>query len=107
MDRDKPPNGLQTAGQALWAELLDAFELVEHERRLLVEACRCADVLDQLAAVVASEGVMDASGRVHPAVVEARQQRLVLTRLVASLRVPDDESGRPPRRGAARGPYVA
>ncbi|MFC5208610.1 hypothetical protein ACFPM0_18860 [Pseudonocardia sulfidoxydans] len=48
---------------------------------------------------------MGPDGRVHPAVIEARQQRLTLARLVASLRVPDDGDVRPQRRGAARGFY--
>lgn len=110
MDRQIPPRGLQAAGKALWGELLDAFELGQHEQRLLIEACRTADSLDALAEVVATEGVMGADGRPHPALVEQRQQRLVLARLVASLRVPSDEdepSGRPQRRGGARGAYGA
>ena len=50
--------------------------------------------------------------RVHPAIVEARQLRIALARLSASLRLPAGEEGdepqhlrRPQRRGAARGVY--
>ncbi|WP_219413938.1 hypothetical protein [Pseudonocardia nigra] len=107
MNRDDPPPGLQDAGRALWRDLLDAFQLAEHERRILLECCRTADSLDQLAEVVASEGVMEpGTGRVHPALVEQRQQRAILAKLVASLRVPDDSDERPQRRGAARPPQV-
>lgn len=79
----------------------------EHELGLLLEACRTSDDLDRLAAVVAVEGVV-VDGRPHPALVEARQLRIVLSRLIASLRVPDDpdgQSGRPQRRGGARAHY--
>ncbi|GEL22758.1 hypothetical protein PSU4_17120 [Pseudonocardia sulfidoxydans NBRC 16205] len=101
----RAPAGLKTSGRALWKAVTSDFDLAEHERRLLVEACRCADQLDELAAISAAEGSMGPDGRVHPAVIEARQQRLTLARLVASLRVPDDGDVRPQRRGAARGFY--
>jgi hypothetical protein len=45
----------------------------------------------------------------HPALIEARQQALVLSRLIASLRLPsgdvDEDLKRPQRRGASRGSY--
>ncbi len=46
----------------------------------------------------------------HPAIVEARQQSIVLTRLLASMRLPvgdEDDLTRPQRRGGARGAYAA
>lgn len=107
----RAPAGLKSAGRALWRAIVNEFELTESERRLLVEAARCADQLDDLAAVIAEHGTMCEDGRVAPAVIEARLQRLALARLVASLRVPDvdDEDGdpgaRPQRRGGARGAY--
>lgn len=92
----------------MWRAVTSEFELPEHELGLLLEACRTSDDLDRLASVVAGEGAV-VDGRPHPALVESRQLRLVLARLVASLRVPDDHpeeaAGRPQRRGAARGSY--
>jgi len=48
----------------------------------------------------------------HPAIVESRQQSIVLTRLLASLRLPVGDDAdlagnmrRPQRREAARGSY--
>ncbi|MDP9092280.1 MAG: hypothetical protein M3N95_04890 [Actinomycetota bacterium] len=45
----------------------------------------------------------------HPAMVEARQQSIVLARLLAVLRMPAGEEGgqlvRPQRRGGVRGAY--
>lgn len=105
----RPPAELRASGRALWRALHADFDLAQHEGRLLLEACRTADLLDALADQVSSQGVVDEGGKVAPAVVESRQQRLVLTRILASLRIPDDQDseGRPQRRGAARGAYGA
>lgn len=99
-----PPRGLGTAGRALWRELVKAYELQEHETRLLLECARTADLLDELQAEVRARGAVGEDGEVRRVVVEARQQRLVLARLVTSLRVPDADGARGPARGA-RGSY--
>lgn len=100
------PKGTGPSGRRLWREVQTRFELDEHERALLVEVVRTVDQLDALDAIVAAEGVLEAAtGRAHPALVEARQQLAILARLVATLRLPDDEDRRPQRRGAARGTY--
>jgi hypothetical protein len=104
------PSGLSTAGRALWRSVVADFDLDQHERLLLREACRTADRLDRLAGESARADVT-ARNRfgeivIHPAQVEARQQSLALARLLASLRLPaGEEDGRPQRRGAARGSY--
>jgi hypothetical protein len=76
-----------------------------HELGLLLEACRTSDDLDNLAKVIAADGPM-LDGKPHPALAEARQLRIVLSRLTASLRVPDEDENRPQRRGAARSHYA-
>jgi hypothetical protein len=91
--------------------VLEAFELDEHELALLRQAARTADLCDALQAIVDVEGPI-VDGRAHPAVVELRQQRIVLARLIVALRVPlgDQEdaatsaAGRLQRRGL-RGVY--
>ena len=102
---DRAPNGLKAPGRRLWKGVTEALELDEHERALLIEACRTADQLDLLDEVVADEGVL-VDGRAHPALVEARQQRITLTRLVAALRLPEDLE-RPELRPQRRGPRGA
>ncbi len=105
-----PPKGTGSSGSALWRDVLSKYELEEHETALLREAVRCVDQLDTLAAAVAADGAM-VDGRVHPALVESRQLRLALARLVAALRLPagdeDDQAAgrRPQRRVGARGVY--
>lgn len=105
-----PPSGLSTAGRALWRSVVADYDLDEHERLLLREACRTADRLDRLEKE-ATRAEVTARNRfgeivIHPAQVEARQQSLALARLLASLRLPSGtEEARPQRRGAARGSY--
>jgi len=112
-DAPEPPTGTGAAGRRLWASVTTDYDLDEHERAVLVEATRTVDVLDELDAAIRSEGAIVDSPqgrRANPAAVEARQQRVVLARLLAALRMPVGEAGdepanaRPRRRGP-RGVY--
>lgn len=86
-----PPAGLDARGRDLWRWLME-FEPETHELVLVLEACRIADRLDKLAAVLAKDGLMTTNAKdepiVHPALVEARQQTATLNRTLASLRIP-------------------
>lgn len=108
------PPGLDAAGKRLWRTLTgaDGFEFDEYEASLLLQACRCADTLDRLAAEAAAGPVTMTNHRgdriAAPALVESRQQSITLSRLLASLRLPSGEQEgerRPQRRGASRGSY--
>lgn len=106
----RPPSGLRLTGRALWRAVLRDFDLDEHERTILREACRTADTLDDLQAALTNDGVMGESSqgsRVHPALVELRQQRVTFARLLTALRIPSGEvsDGRGQVRGGARGVY--
>jgi len=114
MTAQKAPAGLRAPGRRLWSSVLDEYDLDEHERAMLLEACRTIDVLDQLDAAVRRDGPLVESPqgtRAHPAAVEARQQRIALARLLAALRLPAGEDGdhqataRPQRRVGVRTPY--
>jgi len=117
MDNDlHGEKSLAETGSKLWRAVTDDYELDAHEELLLLEACRTADVLHSLSELVETEGLLDASSqgrRAHPAVTEARQQRIVLARLLAALQLPvgeddadGDSSPSPPRRrGGPRGAY--
>jgi hypothetical protein len=109
-DIPPPPEGTGPEGAALWRSVLAAYELEEHEAALLRQAARVADACADLQAVLDADGLFVA-GKVHPASVELRQQRILLARLVAALRLPDDATEdegtkRPQRRGGPRGAYA-
>lgn len=94
----KPPSGLKRSGRSLWTAVLTDFDLSEHEVTVLREACRTADSIDLLQTTVDNDGVMSESSqgiRVHPALVELRQQRITFARLLAAMRVPlgEEEGG--------------
>lgn len=104
------PAGLKAGGRKLFRSVTEDFELGEHELSILLEASRTVDALDELEKIVRDEGVTNVSPqgvRAHPALVEARQQRVTLAKLVASLRIPlDDEqeaTRTPQRRSGVRG----
>jgi hypothetical protein len=98
--RPRAPRSLEAAGRRLWASVTAEFDLAEHELALLRQAAHTADLCDELQAGVERDGPILASTsgreRTHPALVELRNQRLLLARLVAMLRVPlgDEDSGR-------------
>ena len=105
----KQPNGLRTSGRALWIAVMTEYDLEEHEATILREACRTADSLDALQGLLDTEGHMGETAqgpRVHPALVELRQQRLAFARLMTALRIPQGEQdGRGQTRGTPRGVY--
>lgn len=105
----KNPSGLAAAGKRLWSSVTTDYDLDDHEARLLLEACRTVDLLDQLDAAVRRDGALVSSPqgeKAHPAAVEARQQRITLARLLAALRLPvGEQQGRTHQRVGARGVY--
>lgn len=112
MTERKTPRGLGTAGKKLWRSIVDEYEIEEHEALLLIEACRVSDRLDALAIAQKSAPLTVTNARgdevASPYLVESRQQAIVLSRLIASLRLPTGDEGeekRPQRRGGARGTY--
>ena len=80
-------------------------------RRLsCVSPCRTVDSLDDLQALLDAEGITSESSqglRVHPALVELRQQRIAFARLLTALRIPTGDAGvgRTQTRGGIRGVY--
>lgn len=108
----RAPARLGKSGRQLWRSIVDVYDLDTHEALTLTEACRVADRLDRLAeaADAAPLTVTNSKGDEvsQPLLVESRQQAVVFTRLLASLRLPvgdEDDASRPQRRGAARGAY--
>lgn len=103
------PRGLKTSGKALWRAVQEDYALDQHELTILREACRTADGIDALQAVLDREGTMSESSqgvRVHPVLPELRQQRIAFARLITALRIPAGETdGRTQVRPGVRGVY--
>lgn len=91
----RPPKGLHTRGRAFWRSVTDQYEVSLAEVELLTEACRTLDACEGLQQVVTRDGAMVAGSagqpRVHPALSELRAARVVLSRLLAQLQLPDED----------------
>ena len=97
----KAPVGTGAAGRRLWRAVTDQFDFDGHHLELLRAAVKVADVVAGLDELVAAEGLVVESphgSKAHPALVEGRQQRALLARLVAGLGLPDEERGVDGRR---------
>lgn len=109
MSSNRKPVGLDAAGKKLWSAVDSDFELAEHELAQLEEACRIRDTIVKLRGQVSADGLMIGSSqgsRLHPGVVEIRQQQLALARILATLKVPGlEEDGASSTRGV-RGVYA-
>jgi hypothetical protein len=87
------------------------FDLSSSELELLDEVARLLDEIDELRAAIQRNGISVAGStgqaRVHPALGEVRQHRLALGRLLAQLRLPDDENESVPSLTQVRGRKAA
>lgn len=94
-DLPQVPVGLGERGRQFWVDTWADYELTDSEAVLLEEACRVLDRLDGLDATIRREGMttVGSTGQsvIHPAIQEARQQQVVLHRLIAALSLPDEE----------------
>jgi hypothetical protein len=91
----RQPPGLDKAGAALWRRLIGAYELDQWELTVVEAACRQADDVARLEALLAAGGLVIAGSAGQPrlaqAVTEVRQGRLALVRLLDTLRLPADD----------------
>ncbi|WP_224279381.1 hypothetical protein [Streptomyces sp. LS1784] len=99
--------------RAVWHAVLSDFDLETHETALLHAICTTVQNLEDLDARVAADGAVietgrgaDAAVKPHPALIEARMQRMSLARLVTALRLPDTDGAQTQLR-PLRGVYSA
>jgi hypothetical protein len=81
---------------------MGSYDLAQYETVLLLQACRTADLLEELQDRVDRDGALIPWGdgvRPNPAAAEARRQRVALARLLAALQLPLEDEDRPGRRG--------
>ncbi|GAC1574394.1 MAG: hypothetical protein NVS3B18_07990 [Candidatus Dormibacteria bacterium] len=83
-----------------------AYELEVTELLVHVAAEHTADMLGELQAALDRDGVIGPDENVHPAAAELRTQRLTLAKLIATLRMPDDDGAVDQRLGGVRGMYA-
>jgi hypothetical protein len=112
------PARLGPRGSALWVSITESHDLAAAELEILTEACRCADRLEKLDEQLTGDDMSwldlekmrrdDTEYRVtvDAALSEARQQQNILKQLIASLRLPDEATGKKPQHRGARGAYT-
>lgn len=90
------PKGLGVAGKRMWRAIARAYLLRPDELFQLESACRVADIVVSLESAMVGRPltVLGSMGqeREHPLLSEARQQRALLSRLLAGLRLPDEQA---------------
>ncbi len=88
------PGGLGVAGKRLWKEVSAGYTLREDELCVLEDACREVDLVARLQAEVDAGPLLVPGSRgqdiPHPLLMEVRQHRLLLARLLRQLQLPDD-----------------
>lgn len=103
--RTAPPPDLGAAGRELWRSCLARDESLTDpdnpRRHIVLEAARLADQARELHEIVLKEGLIVGS-RVHPALIAWRKSTALLPRLLASLRMPDERTGKRPQRRSMR-----
>lgn len=119
---DVSPDGLGARGTALWEAVTEEHTLDITQRQLLLEACRTADNLDGLNAIVTGKSdwmelmrfrtKRDSDDQIEVSfdnvLSEQRQQQNVFKQLLAAMRLPDQATGKKPQqRGGARGAYTS
>ncbi len=90
---ERAPSGLK-GSKKLWKQVVTEYELRPDELRLLEDACREADTIDALQEAASQADLLGTGSTgqtvIHPLIPEIRQHRIVLARILGSLRLPDD-----------------
>ncbi|MBY0440976.1 MAG: hypothetical protein K2Q25_02375 [Mycobacteriaceae bacterium] len=109
MSNPLTPKKLQTSGAKLWRAVAAKYTLRPDELRVLEDACREADLIDQIQAGLAGEPLYMTGSMgqkvANPLFAEVRQHRATFASLMRQLALPDEESsagGGSPRSSAAR-----
>lgn len=85
------PKSLGEQGGDLWDSVQSQWVLTPAEERLLLDACRLTDEIDQLERGIAETGVTVPGSkgqvRANPLIGEARSHRLAVKQLLAALKL--------------------
>ena len=85
--------GLEPRGRggAFYRKAQAAYQFNADEAELLLEAARQLDLVERLHTIVSADGPM-LGDRLHPAVMELRQARDLLRKLLNQLAMPDEDA---------------
>lgn len=94
----KAPRGLGAGARKVWRTITDQFDLNPAELRVLEDACREVDLIDQMEERLSASTSLIVAGSMgqdvpHPLLQEVRQHRAVLTRLFAAMKLPAADEG--------------
>jgi len=102
----KPPAGLGKAGKRVWGLIHAEFQLDARELLVLEQAARQADAVEALELEIAEAGLVGRGSRgqlrLSPTVVELRQARLAVSKLLGSLALPDHDGAKATTRRARK-----
>jgi hypothetical protein len=102
MDR---PAGLGDRAKVLWEGVTSKYALRVDELDVLRQACAEVDLIDAMFERQKSEDLIAVGSMgqpvIAPLVAEIRQHRSTLARLLAQLKLPDEDGARPPRDRSA------
>ncbi|MGY4869794.1 hypothetical protein [Mycolicibacterium elephantis] len=97
-DIPRAPAGLSARGRQLWRELHTVYDFTEapEKQAILEEACRTADVVKRLQAIVDGADDIRVCGSqgqpvAMPELLELRQYRSLMAQLLKALGCPDDD----------------
>lgn len=100
------PKSLGPAGAKLYREIIQKWTLRPDEKRVLLDACAEADLVDDLAAAMKGQPrlVTGSQGQlvINPLISEQRQHRTALAALLKQLRLPDEADTAEARSTKAR-----
>lgn len=94
MSKPATPRNLGRKASKFWRDVTGEYQLRVDELLLLEDACREIELIEQLEAAQAEEALI-ATGSMGqpvaaPLIQELRQHRVVLARLLAQLKLPDE-----------------
>ena len=89
------PADLGPAGRDFYASAVEDYDLSIPERTALYQAAQTLDIVDALEAGIREHGRVLANGKPNPLLLEVRQQRAILVRLLGLLDLRLDSDGAP------------
>lgn len=89
----RKPSGLGDDGSLLWDSIIPKYDLRPDELRILLDACREADLIGRIQAELEVSSLVSTGSMgqevASPFVSEIRQHRAILKTLLAQLKLPD------------------